>query len=76
MKRILRYISYTLMYLVISIASAYGVILISWNGNSSTSPSESVAQMPQQISNIVMNIMQNSALDFDLQATIEKLLKI
>lgn len=70
MKRILRYISYTLMYLVISIASAYGVILISWNGNSSTSPSESVAQMPQQISNIVMNIMQNSALDFDLQATI------
>ena len=70
MKRILRYISYTLMYLVISIASAYGVILISWNGNSSSSPAESTAQMPEQISNIVMNIMQNSALDFDLQATI------
>ncbi len=70
MKRILRYISYTLMYLIISIASAYGVILISWNGNSSSSPAESTAQMPEQISNIVMNIMQNSALDFDLQATI------
>ena len=66
MKRILRYISYTLMYLVISIASAYGVILISWNGSSNTNDSTSTAQVPEQLTNIIYNVMQKQAMDFDL----------
>ncbi len=69
MKRILKYISYTLMYLVISIASAYGVILISWNGASNTEDSVSTAQMPEQLSNIVYNVMQKDAIDFDLSVS-------
>ena len=70
MRRILRYISFTLMYLVISIASAYGVILLSFNNNS-TEDSSSNAQMPIQISNILYNVMQNQSMEFDLNVSIK-----
>ena len=70
MKRILKYISYTLMYLVISVASAYGVILLSWNDSSNTSPSQSVAQIPEQISNILTGMMQNTSTNLTFDATI------
>lgn len=70
MRRILRYISFTLMYLVISIASAYGVILLSFNNNS-TEDSSSNAQMPVQISNILYNVMQDQSMEFDLNVSIK-----
>ena len=64
MKRIFRYISYTLMYLIISIASAYGVILLSMNNTSKDQASN--ASMPPQISNMINSITQSSNLDIDL----------
>lgn len=70
MRRILRYISFTLMYLVISIASAYGVILLSFNNNS-TEDTSSNAQMPVQISNILYNVMQDQSMEFDLNVSIK-----
>ena len=70
MRRILRYISFTLMYLVISIASAYGVILLSFNNNS-IEDSSSNAQMPVQISNILYNVMQDQSMEFDLNVSIK-----
>ena len=69
MKRIFRYISYTLMYLIISIASAYGVILLSSN-NSGTNDSSN-ASMPPQISNMINSIMQTSNLDLDLALNLQ-----
>ena len=52
MKRTLRYISYTLMYLIISIASAYGVILLS----APSQDKNTEASVPKQITNIIEKI--------------------
>ncbi len=59
MKRTLRYISYTLMYLIISIASAYGVILFS-----TASPNKnSDASVPKQITNIIESISSSPTIE-------------
>ena len=67
MRRTLRYISYTLMYLIISIASAYGVILIS-----TSSPNEGTeASVPQQITNIVERISNSPTIEADISFVLQ-----
>ena len=67
MRRTLRYISYTLMYLIISIASAYGVILIS-----TSSPNEGTeASVPQQITNIVERISNSPTIEADISFALQ-----
>ena len=57
------------MYLIISIASAYGVILLSSNNSGSNDSSN--ASMPPQISNMINSIMQTSNLDLDLALNLQ-----
>ena len=62
MRKVFRYISYAIIYLIISLASAYGVITISVNysnnqskGNVNNKPSDPT--VPTQLTSMIENIM-------------------
>ena len=67
MKRTLRYISYTLMYLIISIASAYGVILLS----APSQDKNTEASVPKQITNIIEKISSTPAIEADISFALQ-----
>ena len=69
-KKVLKLFSYALLYLLVSIGTAYGVITISVNNASREQNSGGSAEssIPEQITNIVNGIMNSSAItaDFDI----------
>lgn len=68
-RKILKYFSYTFVYLIISLASAYGVILFSVN-NAKGNDMGAETQLPQQISSMVEHFSEAQALDLNLSADI------
>lgn len=72
-KKIFKYLTYAMLYLLVSIGSAYGVITISvnnaanQNGGNKGSAENTV---PEQITNVVNGIMNAQALDVDLDVAL------
>ena len=75
MRKIFKFLSYSLLYLVVSVASAYGVITFSMNNNSGNSNLGSGGGgeivIADEINAIVNNLTSANALDIVLQADIE-----
>ena len=75
MRKIFKFSSYSLLYLVVSVASAYGVITFSMNNNSGNSNLGSGGGgeivIADEINAIVNNLTSANALDIVLQADIE-----
>ena len=74
MRKIFKFLSYSLLYMVVSIASAYGVITISMN-KASTSPSQpgsgdAETSIPAQLTAMVDNFSNEDYFDVNLQAQI------
>ena len=73
MKKILKYLSYSLLYLVVSLASAYGVINLSmYNASVQTNQGGNAeSTIPAQINKIVENISSEDYINLNLNAFIE-----
>ena len=76
MRKIFKILSYSLLYLIISVASAYGVITISMNNytneQNSTSSGGSTEEtvIAEEISTMISNITNSSALGLELEIEI------
>ncbi len=67
MRKIFKVLSYSLLYLIISIASAYGVITISMNNyNKSQNPDDPTVVVAEEITTMINHITSSSALGLDL----------
>lgn len=72
MKKFFKFASYTLLYVIITFASAFGVVLISSGSSSdgaSTPPSEST--IPAQLTQMLSRLTNSNGLDVYLNADIE-----
>lgn len=77
MRKILKFLSYSLIYMFISVASAYGVISISMNnisneqvgtgGGSQTTP----AVVADEINAIINNLTSSEVIDLEVQASVD-----
>lgn len=72
MRKIFKFLSYSLLYMVVSLASAYGVITLSMNNanspskNNNNSIGNADTNIPVQLSSIVNNISTEDFIDVDL----------
>ncbi|MBP3344689.1 MAG: hypothetical protein J6K97_00605, partial [Clostridia bacterium] len=72
-RKFLKYLGYSLVYILVSVASAYGVITLSVNNSSKKGGHSSLdaeTPLPAQISSIVENFATATALDVNLTADI------
>ena len=74
MRKILKFLSYSLLYMFISVASAYGVITISLNNVSNEQSGSGGQQAPvviaEEINSIITNFTQAQAIDLEVQASV------
>lgn len=72
-KKIFKYLSYSLLFLIIAIGSAYGVITMSLNNaanKSNKSAGTAESQIPEEITSIVNNFMTSDAIEANLQVDV------
>ena len=74
MRKFLKYLSYTLIFMVMAIASAYGAITISMNNASNLQNdmmnSNQEEPLPPQLTNIYENITKANAMQVNLSANV------
>ena len=77
MRSFFKFISYSFVYLVFMIASAYGAITISMNNSANQqsilpgSSSSTTTELPKQITSIVENLTTSNAIELGLKANID-----
>ncbi len=77
MKKVFKYLSYTIIYLLISLASAYGVITVSLNNSNRLSskgdnPSKpSSPSLPTQLTKVVENFSNSKYISFNVVAELD-----
>ncbi len=76
MRKIFKFLSYSILYLVVSVASAYGVITFSMNNVSDDSSGISSGgtqevEIAEEINTLLSNLTSSSAIDIDLTASID-----
>lgn len=72
-KKIFKYLTYAMLYLLVSVGSAYGVITISVNNAASQNGGNNGSAenaVPEQITNVVNGIMNSPAMDVDLDVAL------
>ena len=77
MRKIFKFLSYSLLYLVVSLASAYGVITFSMNGISGGNSNSGTGGggtgqvvVAEEISTIVTNLASSEVIDINLDANL------